>query len=320
MAAAAHALGQWDAVKAALRAQADPDAAALASDPHQRKGSALLRQQVADQAVKHARRVDHQAALAVEDDALRALGDVGGELAEFFVHGLATRHESGQLRGAECGDFGPAGKVKRLHVERRQKTRALGVAPDPDVAVFDKAHQVGQRRARLKKLPRQPGTRLGHVKVHHAAAAGKAGEFLGRALVVVEQHQLGGARLDAAQQLGRERKIKDIHGAAVKRGQLLQRSDVAVVQRQKFSFARVIKPGRQRGGKAVGATAAVVDDQRPGVVVVGGNPELQGKQGVHDSMNCRRDLFGLHNRRGSAGRNFRIVPELHRVNGATLRE
>ena len=64
------------------------------------------------------------------------------------------------------------------------------------------------------------------------AAAGKAGQLLGRALVVVQQHQLGGACVDLGQQLGPEGKIQHIDGPAGQRRQLFNIADLPVRQAQ----------------------------------------------------------------------------------------
>jgi hypothetical protein len=143
------------------------------------------------------------------------------------------------------------------------------------------SHQVRQGGVRVKKLPGQPRTALVHVEMHHTATAGKTGEFFRRAFVVVQQHQLGGALFNAAQYLGRKGKIKDVHRAAVQGRQVVHRTDIAMVQPEVFGTVRVVKPGRQRSGKTVGAIAAVIQHQGPGVVAVGGNQKLQGKYGFH---------------------------------------
>jgi hypothetical protein len=179
------------------------------------------------------------------------------------------------LRVERC-DGGPMGKVKGLHVQCGQKSGTLGVLPNPDVAVFNEAHQIRQGPGRLKKLPGQSRPGFAHVKVDHAAAAGKTGELLGRTLVVVQQHQFGGAFLDATQDAFRERKVKNVDRAPRQWGQVIDRPDVAVVQAQKLGPPFIEEPGGQGRGKTIGAVMAVVDHQRLGVVFVGGKQQLQG--------------------------------------------
>ena len=141
--AAAEAFGQRNAVE--LRARSQPDLHALgAGMPHQREAAALARQQVADLAVEHAGAVDHQALHAVEDQGLGGLGNVGAQLLEFLVHGAAACHEGSFLLGREGRDLGPALEAARLHVQRRQEGRTLGVLPVPEVAILHVAHQIGQ--------------------------------------------------------------------------------------------------------------------------------------------------------------------------------
>jgi len=89
--------------------------------------------------------------------------------------------------------------------------------------------------------------------------------------VVIEQHQLGSALFDLARDLWGEGKIEDINSAAIKRGQVSDRLDVAMVKPQKFGLTSVIQPGCQRRRKAVRAVATVVDDQRLGIVFLGLN-------------------------------------------------
>ena len=278
MAAAAHAFGQRDAVKVALRAQ--PHLHALfARTPHQRKGTGLGREDVAHQAVENARGVDHEACDAVEHQRLRALGDVGAELAVLLVHGLAAHHELLELLGREVGNLAPARKALLFHVQGRQEGGALGKLPLPDVAVFHVLQQRGDGCMGVKELPRQPRARLVHVKVHHAAAAGKAGELFGGALVVVQHDQLGGALVDGGHHLVGKREVEDVHRAALQGRQVVHGLDIAVVQPHVFSLVAVVQPCRQRRTKAIGAIAPVVEDQRRGVVLVGGNQQLQGEYG-----------------------------------------
>ena len=94
-----------------------------------------------------------------------------------------------------------------------RKPGALGVLPDPDVAVFHKPNQVRHRFVRVKKLPRQTCTRLLHVKVHHATAAAKTGELFSSAQVVVEHDQLGRPLFDGTQNVVSKRKVQDVHRA-----------------------------------------------------------------------------------------------------------
>ena len=231
--------------------------------------------------MKNAGRIDHQPALTIEADGLRALGDVQGQLAELLVHGAAALHVAGQLRGIKRRNIAPALKLERLHVQCRQEAGTLGVLPDPDVAVLDKTHQVGHGLLGVKELPGQARAGLVHVEMHHAAATGKTRQLVSGTLVVIEHHQLGGALFDLARDLRGEGKVEDINSAAVKRGQVSDRLDVAMVKPQKFGLTRVIQPGCQRRRETVGAVAAMVKNKRLRVVEVGLNQETQGKNSFH---------------------------------------
>ena len=148
--------------------------------------------------MKHAGRVHHQTALAVEDDGPGVLGQIARQFGEFLVHGLAARHEFDQLRLIERGNLRPTRKVIRLHVQRRQEPGAFGKLPDPDVAVFHVPNQIRQRFARLEELPGQARTGLFHIEMKLTATADKTCQGRRCALVVVQQHQLGSAPVDGA--------------------------------------------------------------------------------------------------------------------------
>src|SRR5256885_11215214 len=79
---------------------------------------------------------------------------------------------------------------------------ALGEFPLPDVAVLDEADQAGHGLVGLEELPGQARAGLVHVEVHDAASALVAAQLFGSALVVVQHHELGNARLDLGHELG----------------------------------------------------------------------------------------------------------------------
>ena len=283
MAAAAHAFGQRDAVEIRARAQAAFGALG-AGAPHQRKGAALLGQDIAYLAVEHARGVDHQAGHAVEHQRLRAFSDVAAQLEVLLIHRAATGHEGAQLLGAEGRNLGPTLKAARLHVQCRQKGPTLGVLPAPDVAVFNVQHQRGDRVLGEEELPSQACAGLVHVEVHHAAGALVAVELFSGALVVVQQHQLVGLGFNGAQQLGAKGKVKDVDGAASQRPQVVHGLDFAVVQAAKLCVAGEEQPGRQRRAIAIGAVASVVEDEGLGIVDVGSYRQRKVGQKFHAAI------------------------------------
>ena len=286
MATTAHAFSEGDAIKIALGPQ--PGLHALVGGaPHQGEGARLGRENVAHQAVEHAGGVHHQPGNAVEHQRLRALGNVVGHLAEFLVHGGATGHEGVELLGGEAGHLLPALEGFGLHVQCRQERSALRKFPLPDVTVFHVLQQRGHGFVGVEKLPRQPGARLVHVEMHHAAAACKACELFGSALVVVQHDELGRALVDRGQDLGREREVEDVHRAPLQRRQVVHSLHIAMVQAHVFGLFAIVKPGRQGRAKAVGAATAVVQNQHGGIVFAGRHQQLQGKNGFAHCPDCR---------------------------------
>ena len=164
--------------------------------PDQGEGATLLAQHVAQEAVEHIGRVDHQPFNAVEGDRFGALRNAFGQFVELLVHGFAPCQERRHLGRLKVGNVGPALEDLRLHIERRQKWRALRVQPNPQIAVFDKPHQVWQCAVGLEKLPGQARATFLHVEMQRATTAGETTQRIGGALVVVQQHQTRGACVD----------------------------------------------------------------------------------------------------------------------------
>ena len=240
----------------------------------------MFAQDVADQAVEGAGGVDHQALLAVEGDGACIFGDVLGQALELVVHGLAACDVGGQGLAVHVGHFGPAGKVLLLHVQGRQEGGAVGQLPQPQVAVFHHRHQGWGLLVGEEELPGQAGTAFAHVEVNRTAAAGKPGQLVGGALVVVEHDQLFCTAVNGRQHVGGQGEVEDVHRPPGHAGQVGQRRDLAVVQPEKLGLPAVVAPGRQCGGKAIGAAFAVEQHQRTGVSGVGSDVQAQGQQGT----------------------------------------
>lgn len=290
MSTAAKALGQRNAVELRARAQTHLGAFVIGM-PHQGIAAALACEQVAHLAVEHARAVDHQALLAVEHQHLCAVGDVGTELLEFLVHGTATGHVDGFLLGRERRNFGPALETAHgLHVQSGQKGRAFGELPFPDIAVLDVANQAGHRLVCLEKLPGQARAGFVHVEMDHAALALVAAKLLGRALVVVQHHELGHPRLDLGHQHGLEGKVQHIDGAASQLAQVVGRLNLAVVQAAKLGLTFIEQPGGQRRTKTVGAATTMVEDEGIGIVAIGTHQQLL-EQGDFGVLCCHKPVF-----------------------------
>jgi hypothetical protein len=66
--------------------------------------------------------------------------------------------------------------------------------------------------------------------VNRAAAAGKPGQLVGGALVVVEHDQTLGHTVDGGEHIGRQRKVEDGDRAARHVGQIGQRRHLAVIE------------------------------------------------------------------------------------------
>jgi hypothetical protein len=54
-----------------------------------------------------------------------------------------------------------------------------------------------------------------------------------------------------------------------------------MIEAEEFGLSLVEQPSRQRSGKTVGAAAAMVEDQGPGIVSVRAHEQLQRKNGFH---------------------------------------
>ncbi len=259
MATAAKALGQGNAVEFRARTQAYLHALG-ACVPHQCKAAALAREDVAHLAVEHAGAVDHQALKTIEGQHLCAIGDVFTQTLELLIHRTAARHEGGFLLRREGGNLSPALKGTWLHVQCRQERSAFCKFPLPDVAVFDVLDQAGHGLFGVEELPGQLGTRLVHVKVHHAAVALVALQLFGRALVVVQHHQLANLGFNGSQQFGAKGKVHHIDRAAIELAQVFHGLDFTVVQPPVFGLVTKVQPRSQRRAKAVRTATTVVED------------------------------------------------------------
>ena len=280
MTTAAKAFGQRNAVEIRARTQAHLHALG-AGVPHQRKAAALAREDIAHLAVEHAGAVDHQTLHAVEREHLRTAGNVLAQALELLIHRTAARHEGGFLLRRESGNFGPALKGAHFHVQRSQEGRALGKLPLPDVTVFDVLDQAGHGLFGVEKLPAQTRTRLVHVKVHHAALALVARQLLGRALVVVQHHQLADLGFNLGHQHGLKRKVHHVHRTAFQVfTQIRCGLDFTVVQPAVFGLVTVEQPRRHGSAKTIGTAATVVEDEGTHVLQRRLHKQLQGQNGV----------------------------------------
>ncbi|OIQ71069.1 hypothetical protein GALL_473190 [mine drainage metagenome] len=120
----------------------------------------------------------------------------------------------------------------------------------------------------MKEFPCQTGSGFLHVKVHHATAAAKTGQFFGRTQVVIEHHQLGGTLFNAAQDMLGKGKIKHIDRPCVQGRQISDRVHITMVKRHKLGLTVKIQPGRQGRGKTIRTLAPVVNHQGLRIILI----------------------------------------------------
>ena len=291
MATAAQALGQRDAIKPGARTHPN-FYALLIRAPHQGKRARFARQNIAHLAVEHAWAIHHQPLHAVENNGVGTIGNIRTEFLVSLIHRATPGHKGGLLLRAERRNLGPAQQVTRLHLQGRQKGRAFGKFPLPDIAVFDVANQRGNGFFGVEKLPRQPCARMVHIKMHHAAAALKTGQLFCRAFMVIQHHQLGRTLIECGRQLRAKRKIKHVHRAPAHLAQVINALNFAMVQAAHLDLRAIKQPGRQGGTKAIGAVAPVVKNQGAGVIHRRTHQERRGKNtGFH--RGCILTAFAL---------------------------
>src|SRR3990167_8482113 len=159
--------------------------------------------------------------------------------------------------------------------------------------------------------------------MHRPAAALETPQLVCRALVVIEQHQLGGPLVNALHQPFLEREVEDVDSTALQRRQVVQRGDLAMAHPDVLTLALKVQPGRQCGTKAVRALA-VVDHQGVGIGLgrLNGQAGERGKKASgHGVRWCQQAPVGSnpswYGRARPAPASFRsnpgFVPGTHRL-------